>query len=316
MMKLKFYRILFIFLFFTSQSYSENAFIKVYIDNDIITNIDIKKEADYLTLLNPRLFELDENSKYEIAKKSLINEIIKKKEITKFIDLNKKNPLEEEMLKNLFTKLNMSQQDFEKVLLEKKSYTIKEIKEKLKIEIFWNDLIYLKFQNQIKIDKEKLQKKIEGLSDKEIKEYSLSEIVFEKKKDQKLESIIKKINSSISDIGFENTANIYSIADSAKFGGSIGSIKESNLSKKIINKIEGLKEGQHSKVIQINNNFLILKIDKIELIKLEINKNEELEKMIKFETNRQLNQFAKIYFSKSKINYIINEIYTNPYSRW
>ena len=308
MMKLIFYRILFIFLFFTSQSYSENAFIKVYIDNDIITNIDIKKEADYLTLLNPSLFELDENRKYEIAKKSLINEIIKKKEITKFIDLNKKNPLEEEMLKNLFTKLNMSQQDFEKVLLEKKSYTIKEIKEKLKIEIFWNDLIYLKFQNQIRIDKEKLQKKIERLSDKEIKEYSLSEIVFEKKKDQKLESIIKKINSSISDIGFENTANIYSIADSAKFGGSIGSIKESNLSKKIINKIEGLKEGQHSKVIQINNNFLILKIDKIELIKLEINKNEELEKMIKFETNRQLNQFAKIYFSKSKINYIINEI--------
>ena len=307
MMKLTFYRILFIFLFFTSQSYSENAFIKVYVDNDIITNIDIKREADYLTLLNPRLFELDENSKYEIAKKSLINEIIKKKEITKFIDLNKKNPLEEEMLKNLFTKLNMSQQDFEKVLLEKKSYTIKEIKEKLKIEIFWNDLIYLKFQNQIRIDKEKLQKKIERLSDKQIKEYSLSEIVFEKKKDQKLETIIKKINSSISDIGFENTANIYSIADSAKFGGSIGSIKESNLSKKIINKIEGLKEGQHSKVIQINNNFLILKIDKIELIKLEINKNEELEKMIKFETNRQLNQFAKIYFSKSKINYIINE---------
>ena len=307
MMKLTFYRILFIFLFFTSQSYSENAFIKVYVDNDIITNIDIKREADYLTLLNPRLFELDENSKYEIAKKSLINEIIKKKEITKFIDLNKKNPLEEEMLKNLFTKLNMSQQDFEKVLLEKKSYTIKEIKEKLKIEIFWNDLIYLKFQNQIRIDKEKLQKKIERLSDKEIKEYSLSEIVFEKKKDQKLETIIKKINSSISDIGFENTANIYSISDSAKFGGSIGSIKESNLSKKIINKIEGLKEGQHSKVIQINNNFLILKIDKIELIKLEINKNEELEKMIKFETNRQLNQFAKIYFSKSKINYIINE---------
>ena len=307
MMKLTFYRILFIFLFFTSQSYSENAFIKVYVDNDIITNIDIKREADYLTLLNPRLFELDENSKYEIAKKSLINEIIKKKEITKFIDLNKKNPLEEEMLKNLFTKLNMSQENFEKVLLEKKSYTIKEIKEKLKIEIFWNDLIYLKFQNQIRIDKEKLQKKIKRLSDKEIKEYSLSEIVFEKKKDQKLETIIKKINSSISDIGFENTANIYSIADSAKFGGSIGSIKESNLSKKIINKIEGLKEGQHSKVIQINNNFLILKIDKIELIKLEINKNEELEKMIKFETNRQLNQFAKIYFSKSKINYIINE---------
>ena len=62
--------------------------------------------------------------------------LLKKKEITKFIDLNKKNPLEEEMLKNLFTKLNMSQQDFEKVLLEKKSYTIKEIKKNLKLKFF------------------------------------------------------------------------------------------------------------------------------------------------------------------------------------
>ncbi len=307
MLKLIFYRILLIFFIFTSQSYSENVFIKVYVDNEIITNIDIKKEVDYLTLLNPKLLELDKKSKHEIAKKSIINEIIKKKEITKFIDLNKKNPLEEEMLKNLYSKLNINQQDFEKILLEKKSHTLDEIKEKLKIEIFWNDLIYLKFQNQIKIDREKLLKKIERLSDKEIKEYSLSEIVFEKKKDQKLESLKKKINSSITDIGFENTANIYSIADSAKFGGNIGLIKESNLSKKIINEIEGLKEGQHSKVIQINNNFLILKIDKIELIKLEINKNEELEKMIKFETNQQLSQFSKIYFSKSQINYTINE---------
>ena len=49
-------------------------------------------------------------------------------------------------------------------------------------------------------------------------------------------------------------------------------------------------------------------MDKIELIKSEIDKNEELEKMIKFETNQKLNQFSKIYFSKSKINYKINEI--------
>ena len=35
--------------------------------------------------------DIDKKSKHEIAKKSIINEIIKKKEITKFIDLNKKN---------------------------------------------------------------------------------------------------------------------------------------------------------------------------------------------------------------------------------
>ena len=152
MLKLIIYRILFLLLIFTSQSYSENVFIKVNVDDDIITNVDIKKEVDYLTLLNPKLSELDENNKNEIAKKSIINEIIKKKEIEKFMDFNKKNPLEEEMLKNLYNKLNIDQQDFEKILKEKKSHNIEEIKKKLKIEIFWNDLIYLKFKDQIKIN--------------------------------------------------------------------------------------------------------------------------------------------------------------------
>ena len=41
--------------------------------------------------------------------------------------------------------------------------------------------------------------------------------------------------------------------------------------------------------------------------KIQINKDEELEKLIKFETNKQLNQFSRIYFDKSKINYSINE---------
>ena len=40
---------------------------------------------------------------------------------------------------------------------------------------------------------------------------------------------------------------------------------------------------------------------------IPINKDEELEKMIKFETNKQLNQFSRIFFDKSKINYKIDE---------
>ena len=109
-------------------------------------------------------------------------------------------------------------------------------------------MIYLKFQKQIKIDQNELLNKINELSNKEIKEYSLSEIVFEKKKNQELEVLIKKINSSISEIGFENTANIYSISDTSKFGGKIGSIQKSNLSKKINDKIKNLKVGQYTEV--------------------------------------------------------------------
>ena len=41
--------------------------------------------------------------------------------------------------------------------------------------------------------------------------------------------------------------------------------------------------------------------------KMVIDKDKELERLIEFEKNRQLNQFSKIFFNKTKINYIINE---------
>ena len=138
---------------------NDDVYISVYVDDKIITNIDIAKEREYLKILNPNLGQLKTKKINEIAKKSLINEIIKKEEIKKFLDLKRDNPLENDMLENLYQKLNIEQKSFENILLKNKSYTINEVKDKLKIEIFWNDLIYLKYKNQIKIDKNSLSKK-------------------------------------------------------------------------------------------------------------------------------------------------------------
>ena len=52
---------------------------------------------------------------------------------------------------------------------------------------------------------------------------------------------------------------------------------------------------------------MVLKIDDIRKKEKKIDKNEELNKMIQYETNKQLNQFSRIYFEKSKMNYLINE---------
>ena len=89
----------------------------------------------------------------------------------------------------------------------------------------WNELIYLRYGDQIILDK-KIFKKIENLKGEIRKEYKLSEIVFKKDKDTNLDMQINKILSSITDIGFENTANIYSISESSKMGGDIGCINE------------------------------------------------------------------------------------------
>lgn len=298
-----------LFLFnFTVFGFSKSVFISVMINDKIITNLDIEKESEYLKIFNPNLNNLEKKKILDLAKNSLINEIIKKAEINKKINFNDENPFVDDYLKNIYTRLNYTnEKEFEIFLKEKKIYSLNEIKEKIKIEVLWNELIYLKYNNLVKIDKTKISSKINKLSNETKTEYLLSEIVFEKKKENELQSLINKINLSIKEIGFNNTANIYSISDSAKFGGKIGWISQNNLSEQIFNKLNEKSKGDFTDIINIGNNYLILKIEDIKEITIEIDKNEETKKMIKFETNKQLNQFSRIFFDKSKINYNINE---------
>ena len=74
-----------------------------------------------------------------------------------------------------------------------------------------------------------------------------------------------------------------------------------------MNKLKLIKIGEYTDVIQIGNNYLLLKIEEIKTTQIKINKKKELDKLIRFETNKQLNQFSRIFFDKSKINYSINE---------
>ena len=298
-----------LFLFnFTVFGFSKSVFISVMINDKIITNLDIEKESEYLKIFNPNLNNLEKKKILELAKNSLINEIIKKAEINKKINFNDENPFVDDYLKNIYTRLNYTdEKEFEIFLKEKKIYSLNEIKEKIKIEVLWNELIYLKYNNLVKIDKAEISSKINKLSNETKTEYLLSEIVFEKKKENELQSLINKINLSIKEIGFNNTANIYSISDSAKFGGKIGWISQNNLSEQIFNKLNEKSKGDFTDIINIGNNYLILKIEDIKEITIAVDKNEETKKMIKFETNKQLNQFSRIFFNKARLNYSINE---------
>lgn len=305
----KFFLVLiFSFLLLNSSLSKANVNIVVKIDEAIITNYDIQNEANYLKILNPNLKELDSENILKLSKESLIREIIKKNEIKKIFDLSLENPLVNEYLKNLYSKLDFdNEKQFNEYILSSSNYSLDDVREKIKIEIAWNELIYFKYKNQLNIDTEKLKFKINQLDNEVIREYKLSEIVFSKKKGETLQNQIDLIKSNISEIGFNNTANIFSLSDSAKFGGDIGWIDERNLSEKLLENLKKIDIGQYTDVIQLGNNFIIIKIDEIKESNAPINKEKELEKMIKFETNKQLNQFSRIFFDKSKINYKINE---------
>ena len=305
----KIFLLIIISLFLSTLSIAnEKVFIITTVEDQIITNHDINKESDYLRILNPKIGELTEKQIQNVAKNSLINEIVKKNEINKIFDMNKDNAYVKEYIKNLYTRLNFNNEaDFKKYLISSSSYSFEEIKKKIKIEILWNELIYSRYGDQISINKKKLLKKINNLNNQIRTEYKKSEIIFKKKKEIKLDDQINKIKISINNIGFDNTANIYSISESSKMGGDIGWINENNLSEKIFSNIKDLKENEFTDTIQIGNNYLLLKVNEIRQKNIPINKEEELEKMIKFETNKQLNQFSKIFFDKAKINYSINE---------
>ena len=81
------------------------------IDNQIITNYDLEKEAKYLLALNPRLKEIDEKKLMDIAKRSLIKEKIRKNEIMKYKTLDKENAQIENVLNNLIANLNFENQE-------------------------------------------------------------------------------------------------------------------------------------------------------------------------------------------------------------
>ena len=79
-MKLKIiFSIIIIFFCLFNITNSNEVKIKVKIDNEIITNVDIVNEKNYLIFLNPILIELTIDKQNSVAKNSLIKEIIKKK---------------------------------------------------------------------------------------------------------------------------------------------------------------------------------------------------------------------------------------------
>lgn len=302
--------ICFVILFQLAVSSSSFAKINIIasVDNEIITNYDILKESRYLKVLNPNLDNLSTKQITELAKDSLIKEIIKRNEILKFISLEEENSFVDEYMANLFIKLGYKdKKTFNNKLRNNETYSLDEVKLKIKIELFWNDLIFNKYINQIIIDEKKLVKKIDNLKNKSRKEFFLSEIIFKKNKEEDINDTIFKVKKSIDEIGFDNTANIYSISESSKFGGKIGWIKEDTISKQLYDKINILKINEYSDVIKLENNFVILKIDNIRIIENEINKEKELKKLIQAEKNKKLEKFSRIYFNKTKTYYLINE---------
>ena len=300
--------ILIFFLINTSLSLENKIILKI--DKDIITSIDIENESKYLSALNPKIMELNDIEIFEISKNSLIREKIKKIEILKNANNPKLNDnLLDNIIRNKYVSLGLKTEDEFIGYLKNFDVKIDTVIEKIEIEALWNQLIFFKFSKNIKIDKKKLIEKIKKNKDfNSTKELFLKEIVFNIEAGSKLDEKYDLIKKSILNVGFENTAAIYSISDTAKIGGVVGWVSKSSLSSKIDKALFGLKLNEFSKPIPLPGGFLILQISDEKIIKTTLNIDKELEQSIDTEANRQLNQFSNIFFNKAKQEITINEI--------
>ena len=286
----------------------ENKII-LKIDNEIITSLDVKKEARYLITLNPNIKNLSKDQIYLISKNSLVREKIKKKEILKnFEIINIEQDILEELIKNMFDKLNINSRNEFINYLNKNKLTIDHVEEKIKMEVMWNRLVYLKFKSKIKINSEAIKKEILKNQKTGSKKYFLQEILFDIKKDENIQKKNNLIQDSINKQGFEKTALLYSISSTSQNNGNIGWISASSLNKNIYDKIKDLKAGEISKPITIPGGFLILKILEMKIVQEEIDVEKELSKVIKNKTNSQLNQYSLIFYNKIKNDIQIDEL--------
>ena len=191
-------RLILIFLisFFCINS-NDKIKIKYKIGDKIITNQDIIDEKKYLLFLRPSLNSINKNELDELAKNSIIREIIKKREINKaYKNINEKELIDKIKLDILKFKKIKNDKEL-RILLKQNRINHNILIEKLKYESLWNQLIYQKFKNSIKIDKSYLENQlIERNKNNKKYEYNLSELLFEIEKlenfnDKKKENLEK-----------------------------------------------------------------------------------------------------------------------------
>ena len=282
--------------------------IVIKVNNEIITNIDIENEIRYLVALNNELKETSEEILKNLAKQSVIKEKIKKKEVSKYFKFNSSQEFLDTVIKSYYTKLGIDSLENFRIYLQEYDLELDIVKNKIEIELLWNQLIGRQYQDQIIINKKDLENKVEKyLKENELtKEFNLSEIVFQIKNDNE---IIKKnsIKKDIVEKGFKSAANIYSISESSKFGGELGWIKSNQLSNKILDILTNLSIDEISEPIKIPNGYMILKINDIREITIEKDKEKLLDDLIKVETNNKYSQFSIIHYNKLKLNSVISE---------
>ena len=128
--------VVFFFLVFTLKiSSKENIFILYKVNNQIVTNIDIKKEAQYLIALNNQLSNLKKKEILTISKESALREKIKEIELLKYFRFDVEDKNINQYIENIYLQLKFNNKTEFEEYLKKNGLTASYVEKKIKIGI-------------------------------------------------------------------------------------------------------------------------------------------------------------------------------------
>ena len=254
-------------LFLNNNLYGFNSKIIVKVEDEIITNYDLKNKILITLILSNQ--EINQQNIDELKKAvldQLINLKLKKMELSKYKIKKDEGRINSYLksisgnnIQNFKNKFFENNLDFELFLDE------------VDTEIRWQQLIYTLYGKKIDINEATIDVEVEKIIKERsnVEEFELYEIEINPNLDvpekQIIEDILKKINT----IGFENSALNFSTSTTSSQKGYLGWINGKTLSKEIYLILSKMKIGEVSKPIKKQNNILFLKLNNKRTIKPE-----------------------------------------------
>tara|TARA_B100001248_G_scaffold209252_1_gene163321 strand:+ start:28853 stop:29785 length:933 start_codon:yes stop_codon:yes gene_type:complete len=278
--------------------------IVVKVENEIITNYDIKnKILSSLILAGDEINQENIDNLKRQALDSLIQLKLKKIELKK-TTIQKDNKQINSYLNSISSNDIVGlRKKFENNGLDYELF-VKEIE----IQFKWQELIYKLYSKKIQFDEGIINKDLEKLikNQSNIVEFNLSEIELATNDKETDKEVISNLLSRIDKEGFEAIAIKYSISSNAKNKGNLGWINSNALSQQILDIVSKMRIGEVSSVIKRQGSLLILKLNDKRISKTnDINVAALKENLIVQKRNELFNLHSRSHLSKLRNTILI-----------
>ena len=271
------------------------------VGNKAITQSDVVNEIKLILILNNESYlESKKDQLHKSAIQSIIRRNIKQIEIERhdFFKLNEKD-FEKELVR-LSNNINVDV-DTLKNICASNELDFSLIEDQVKIELYWNSLIFELYKTELSINKDKIDEELQSVQkEKKLKEHLISEILIEPVEKSELESEIERLKNKIKIEGFENVAKSLSISKSSNKGGDLGWISESEISEKMKSTIVNTPVGNISEPIILPEGILFFKIMNKREAKKNLSLEERKNQLVNLEKTKILNMHSLSHYDKLK----------------